>query len=377
MQELNTTTGTAIATLPPCERAVVVLDSKQAEKKLRDLIANSSGIIAVIDPAGREEAHRAGMTLKSARVAIEKTGKAAREDAQAFSKAVIAEEKRLVGLVQPEEDRLMNLRNGYDAKLAAEKAERDRIEKQRILIVQSKLNAIRNLPISMANDTAEQIANEIAALRIFTPGEDFAEFKTEAAEAVAGTIETLSLLHSSRAAQEAEAARLAAERAELARQRAEAAEQERVRQEAAQAERNRIAAEQAQRQLELDEERRQLRAQQEALDAERRAIAEQRLAEQAAEDARRKAELHAAEKSERAAAAPEPDAPIETLAPMIEAQQVLAVAPVIAPVFAAVVSNDNADDIFYFREFVGFLRKTLTDDEIRALLEETLKLEAA
>lgn len=44
--------------------------------------------------------------LKKARVQIEKTGKALREDANAFAKAVIAKEKELIAIIAPEEDRL-------------------------------------------------------------------------------------------------------------------------------------------------------------------------------------------------------------------------------------------------------------------------------
>lgn len=44
--------------------------------------------------------------LKKTRVKIEKAGLAARDEANKFSKAVIAYEKKLVGIIEPEEDRL-------------------------------------------------------------------------------------------------------------------------------------------------------------------------------------------------------------------------------------------------------------------------------
>lgn len=46
------------------------------------------------------------ISLKNARVRIEKTGKALRENALKFQKAVIAKEKELVAIIEPEEDRL-------------------------------------------------------------------------------------------------------------------------------------------------------------------------------------------------------------------------------------------------------------------------------
>lgn len=87
-----------VINLPPSDRAAIVLDSSTTEKKLREMVASSAGILTVIDKAGREEAHSAAMALRGVRTTIAKTGKAAREDAQAFAKAVISEEARLIGI---------------------------------------------------------------------------------------------------------------------------------------------------------------------------------------------------------------------------------------------------------------------------------------
>lgn len=121
-------TETNIIALPPAQRAAVVLKSEAAENTLRSIIKLTEAITNVVDKNGRSEAHAAAMMLKSARVEIEKTGKLAREDATQFSKAVIAESARLIGISEPEEDRLIALRDGYDAKVAAEQLERDHEE---------------------------------------------------------------------------------------------------------------------------------------------------------------------------------------------------------------------------------------------------------
>src|SRR4051812_22559589 len=113
-----------LITLPPAKRAAVALKSEAAEAHLRELVSKTSAITNVVDLNGRDEAHRAGMMLKNARTTITATGKAAREDATAFSKAVIAEEKRLLEISADEEARVFSLRDAYDAKVAAEKAER-------------------------------------------------------------------------------------------------------------------------------------------------------------------------------------------------------------------------------------------------------------
>lgn len=241
-----------IATLPPADRAVIVLNSSKTEIQLRELVTEASTITAVTDPAGRELAHRTGMRLKTARTSIEKIGKAAREDAQAFSKAVIAEEKRLIAITAQEEERVLSLRDAYDAKVQAEKAAKEAAERARVDGIQHKINLIRQIPVQMAGEPAAEIDAELSVLRDFVPGEEFGEFVEQAAEAAASAIEALVSLHARAVAQEAEAARLAAERAELERLRQEQAEREA----AARAEAQRLAEERER----LEEERRALEA---------------------------------------------------------------------------------------------------------------------
>lgn len=241
-----------IATLPPADRAVIVMNSSKTEIQLRELVTESATITAVTDPAGRELAHSTGMRLKTARTSIEKIGKTAREDAQAFSKAVIAEEKRLIAITAQEEERVLSLRDAYDAKVQAEKAAKEAAERARVNGIQHKINLIRQIPVQMAGEPAAEIEAELSVLRDFVPGEEFGEFVEQAAEAAAGSIEALVSLHARAVAQEAEAARLAAERAELERLRQEQAEREA----AARAEAQRLAEERER----LAEERRALEA---------------------------------------------------------------------------------------------------------------------
>lgn len=287
--------GTELITLPPAERAALALASGNTEKHLRELVAYSNGIVTVEDAAGRDEAHRSAMALRGARTTISKTGKAAREDATAFSQAVISEEKRLISLIQPEEDRVLDLRDRWDAKLAAEKAERDRKEAERKAGLQSKVDAIRNLPLGLDGETAAEIATEIEALRQFVPdGAEFFEFADAAKDAANGAIVAMMALHDRQVSKEAESAALEAQRIENARI---AAEQEAERQRLAavaadqaaalkaeqdkfaaeqKAAADRAAAEQAERDRVSAETKRQLEAQQAAIAADRKAIEDER-----------------------------------------------------------------------------------------------------
>lgn len=309
MQQQEASTSVAIAPLPPAERAIVALNAHKIEAQLKEMIAANSTITDVIDKDGRTQAHQAAMVMRDVRTALEKVAKSTREDANQFSAAVIAEEKRLSKLAQAEQDRLTALRDKFDQKLAAEKAEKERIEAARIAAIRVKIEAIRNIPTGMAGATSAELLAEKMELEQFDTSADFAELTDEANSALLSAMRQLNDLYYAAKAREEEAAR----QAQLAEEnRLAALEIERQRQEfaAQQAEAARIAAEQ---QAERDrlaaveaarvaaETKRQLEAQQAQIAAERKAQQEaqarldqaqrefdEKIAAQAAEDARRK-----------------------------------------------------------------------------------------
>lgn len=166
-------------TLP--ERAAVALGTPKYEQEIRDLVAKTVTITEVKNKDGRDQCHGAMMTLKAARVAIEKVAKSAREDATAFSKAVIAEEKRLVALAEPEEARLQGLRDAWDAEREREKAAKLAAEQARIAAIRSRIDVFRNAPAEMVGKSAQQIgacADHLSETVIAL--EDWQEFAGEA-----------------------------------------------------------------------------------------------------------------------------------------------------------------------------------------------------
>ncbi|MGF6920266.1 hypothetical protein [Paraburkholderia sp. 40] len=122
------------------ERAAIALGTAEHETKLRDLVAKSASITAIKNKDGREECHSALMVLKTTRTGILRAGKAALEVATEFSRAVIAEERRLVAIAEPEEMRLEDLRDEWDEARAAEKRAKDGA---RPLAVRNARRAIR------------------------------------------------------------------------------------------------------------------------------------------------------------------------------------------------------------------------------------------
>jgi hypothetical protein len=272
-------------TLTIAERASVALVTVEYEANLTELVKSSARIAEIKNGDGYKEAHGARMNLKNTRVAIQKAGKDAREDAQAFSKAVIAEANRLTAMIEPEETRLQSLQEEWDAAREAERQEKIRAEQTRIEGHRYGIDMIRNLATKGAAASVDALNVLIeCAMSVDASADTYEEFAPAADKAKSETLAALQELHAAAVAREAEALRLQAEREELARLRAEQEAREA-------AERTRIAAEQKAEAERLAAERRQFEEEHRALraaqaEADRKA-AEARAAEQARLDAER------------------------------------------------------------------------------------------
>jgi len=260
------------------QRAAVALGTAEHEAKLIALAKESTDIIAVIDQAGRDQAHRIGMTLRAARTNITKTGKAARDDATAFGKAVIAEEKRLIGIIEPEEERVMVLRDAFDAKVQAEKDAKIAAERARIESIQNRIEQLRNFGWESTSAASSAITQVIAELKSRRPSESdeamYEEFQSTAEMAWGSRIEYLIGLRDHTATTEAEAARQQAEREAAAAQ--------------AQKDREELAAAQAELKRQQAEQAAEMQKQRDALAAEMKAEREKAEAIRKLEDDQRK-----------------------------------------------------------------------------------------
>ena len=269
MIEAPETATTDIATLPPAQRAVIVLNSTKTEADLKQLATSLKAITMVNSPAGRDQAHALAMTARGARTTIEKAGKSARDDATKFSKAIIAEEDRLIEIIQPEETRVLGLRNGWDAAEAARREAEAQKERDRIAAHQAVIDRIKSMPgLARESRTADMAMQLLSTLHAIDTFSGCLEEFTDAAHAakIAADEQIADIIEAKQAA-EAEQARIkATQEAESAR----LAEQARI---------------QAEQQAELIAQLARMKAQQEELD--RQAAA---MAQQAAELEARKAE---------------------------------------------------------------------------------------
>jgi hypothetical protein len=199
------------------DRAAHVLKFDQRKADLAELATRSHRIVEITNTAGRDECHSARMALKNTRIEIEKAGKAAREDATAFSKAVISKEKELIDVIAPEEGRLQSIQDAWDAAREAERAEKVRVQQEAIERERRILEATHALPLQAIGKTAEQIQHilTVEAERDFDELPETIREKTR--ELSAAAVVKLTAMRDEKLAAEAEAKRLADERAELER----------------------------------------------------------------------------------------------------------------------------------------------------------------
>ena len=192
-------------------RAALALNSTHTERDLRAMAIKNVTITQVIDKVSRQQCHSAAMELKTARTTIARVSKDARDDAVAFQKAVIAEEKRLIAIVEPEETRLIGLRDDFDAVQECIKREEEARERARIMAIHERIGEIRAF-IGLASQcrTAVRIAELLGKLEALELA-DFEEFQDEAAAVHAGSITAVKAIHEEKVIEEAERARVKAQ----------------------------------------------------------------------------------------------------------------------------------------------------------------------
>lgn len=301
--------STEIATLPTVltvqQRAKQSLAIPRTEDELIALAKSTADITVITNADGREQVHQAMMVLKNNRCDIQRLGKQAREDATKFSKAVIAEEDRIIALISPEEERLAKLRDSWDDKVEAEKQAKVDAEIARVTAIDARIETIRNWPTQYTGKPSSLLEQQVRVANEYQIDEFFEEKADTARAVLEASRAALVGILAERQAHEAEQERIKAERAELEKLRAEQALRDA-------AERARIAEEERQAKVERDAEAArhaaQLKAQQEEqnrINAARQAELDRIEREKQAEWDRREAELKAQRDAEDARLAAE------------------------------------------------------------------------
>lgn len=303
-----------------------IAEYSQTAAALADLRHRFLGIaFNVATTKGLDEAKKARQEVKGYRTALEAKRKEIKAPALERCRLIDDEAKTITAALLELEEPIDQQIKAEEARKEAEKAAKAEAERQRVSAIRVQIETIKNHAAFAVGKSADAILKILSGVEGFEIGEDFQEFKPEAEQAKAETLDKLKTLHTAQVEHEAEQARIAAERAELAKLRAEAearereaaaarAEQERKDREAREAvEREqaaKLAAERAAHEAELRKQREaqeaELKAQREAqakAEAEARAIREteeKRLAAERAEIARQQAEARAMAEAEAA-----------------------------------------------------------------------------
>ena len=174
---------------------------------------------------------------ENGRLFLIRTEKDVKADVNDLKRVMADEVARLVAIVEPVEDAIASQIKAEEDRKAAAKAERERIESERISAHQAGIAKIRAYlgRCQQLGMTADRISIGIGILEGVTFGPEWQEFTVRAADAQCETLEAMRALHAQAIEREAEALRLEVQRveqdrqiAENARVAAELAEQRRV-----------------------------------------------------------------------------------------------------------------------------------------------------
>lgn len=284
-------TGSSIAEYSPTAIALAELRNKY-EAVVYD-VTDSKGMVAA--KAARAE-------LRGYRVALEKTRVEIKAPALQRSRDIDSEAKRITAEIEALEDPISGQIKAEEDRKAHEKAEAERIERERVEAINARFDALKALPLQAATATADECRAMIAQAEAFDPASFPADLlqaaKFEQRMAITGLRAALDRIEQAdadraeleRLREAAEAVRIEGERLAQAERDREEAEQRRADAQA-QAEREQAIREEAVENAKRDAAAALERAEQDRIDDARRADAAQA-------EAVRQAEARAAQQAE-------------------------------------------------------------------------------
>ncbi|WP_086985253.1 hypothetical protein [Elizabethkingia miricola] len=310
------------------------LPELQGLKEKQIHIRDSNPYVEIIDNKTYEDAKKARTTLVSARTDIEKQEKVISKKINDFKSAVKDVHIELINITKPSEDKQQDEVRRYEAVKEAEKAEKERLEQERINNIKIKIDTLISEAYdiikilrfsdidSLSSDFEENLyKTELAQFEEFEL--DFNEKLIHVKNSLSEKIQALTESENQRLEKlrlEEEAKRLAEERAEIERKRKEdeeklaaerKAEEDRLAkikadQEAKlQKERERIAAEKAKQDEELAAKRAEIEAENKKIQDEKNRLAQVEADRIAKEESERKAKEEEERKVKEAAEAEE------------------------------------------------------------------------
>lgn len=196
----------------------VVVEYSRTEAALAALTAKYTGAkYDLTTTAGDKAARAARLELKTLRTGLEDKRKELKAPALTFGQKIDAEAARLKAAIEALEKPIDDQIKADEKRRADEKAERDRIEAERVGKHEANIANIRGY-VGLARDLpSARIAKGIASLEAMQFGVEWEEFAERGAEAQRETLEALRSLHDKAKAAEDAAAAAEAQRVEQER----------------------------------------------------------------------------------------------------------------------------------------------------------------
>ncbi len=234
MTEINTTELAAVSAASPSQISIkdtVLAQFKEAEVAQHALAEKYRNCVyAVATTKGMQEAIAARADLRdNGRLALTKTESRVKKEVNDLKRVMADEVERLVAITKPVEDSIDSQIKAEEERKAAAKAERERIERERIEKHEAGIAKLRGYGERCRGQSIEALEQALGALQNLTfSDEEWQEFATKAADALATSIAQIETElevakqrkkdEETRIANERIAAELEAQRQELARQ---------------------------------------------------------------------------------------------------------------------------------------------------------------
>jgi hypothetical protein len=194
----------------------VLVKYNKTEAELSALRAKHEGVVFDLTTTkGDKEARAARLELVTLRTSLEKKRKEFKAPALDLGGKIDSEAKRVTAEIVKLETFIDQQIKADETRRANEKAERERIESERVLAIKLKIAAIGGFVQKCNGISAERISNGITLVgQMDVSAETFFEFTNDAVNARADALVAMGELHATALSQEAEAARVEAQRIE-------------------------------------------------------------------------------------------------------------------------------------------------------------------
>lgn len=174
-------------------KEAVLAQFAEAEQTINVLVEKYRNVaFAVTTTKGMKEAKEARADLRdNGRLHVTKSEERIKGEVNDLKRVMASEVARLVAIVKPHEDAVDTQIKAEETRKANEKAERDRIEAERIALHKANLETLAGYAAQTEGRSAEDIEKAIGIVAAIEIGDEWQEFKAQAEQAKAASVEAM------------------------------------------------------------------------------------------------------------------------------------------------------------------------------------------